>query len=488
MTDLATGSTEVRRNVAVSLATQGGARAMHLILNMASTLVIIRYLAPRSYGDYVMVLTLSMLVGLVADFGMVKLATREVSKRLGTENEVIGTVLLARLVLAFACIGLLQVAMFVLGEPKEIHVAALIASLSYLGNALTVVAVALYVRIKQQYEALIITGSEAVETAFIFLLVAWHASIAWLFVPPTVAAAVIGLSEWVLVRRRYGVRLRLAMSRVPYLMRESLPLGPALLISVCYLKLDTLMLVVLRPPQDVGLYGSAYQPIEYLFLATAVVVNVIFPLVAAAFGAGDHERFVMLYRRAAETLVAVMLLVPVTLFFVATPLVYAVYGERYGGAAEPLKILAVALVLMTVNGWQAFVLLGGGRQRATLIYDIGALLFSAGACAVLISKFGVNGAATATLCTSAFVLTCSSYALRRLLDVKLAMTPLVRILLAAGGLWGILFALECAGVAWQLMIVAAPVAYAVLLFASGAVRLRTLRLWMAPAAVVEMRS
>ena len=82
---------------------------------------------------------------------------------------------------------------------------------------------------------------------------------------------------------------------------------------MCYLKLDALMLAVLRTPREVGLYGSAYQPIEYTFLAAAVVVNVAFPLVAAAYGAGDHERFALLYRRGAEALVAVMVLVPVIL-------------------------------------------------------------------------------------------------------------------------------------------------------------------------------
>jgi O-antigen/teichoic acid export membrane protein len=485
MTDLISDSSEVRRNVAVSLVSQGGARALHLIFNIASTLVIIRYLSPSSYGGYVLVLTLTLLVGLVADFGMAKLATREVSQHPGTEEAVIGTVLLMRLAFAVAGMVLVQGAMYALGEPAGLRIAALVASVSFLGNAVTVVAVALYVRIKQQYEAFIVAGTEAVETAYIFLLVAMHASIAWLFVPPTVAALAIGAAEWLLVRRRFGFRLKLALSQIPYLMRQALPLGPALLMSVCYLKLDALMLVLLKTPTDVGLYGSAYQPIEYLFLATAVVVNVIFPLLAAAFGAGDHDRFRLLYRKGTEMLVAVTSLVPVTLYFVATPLVHAVYGYRYEAAAGPLKLLAVALVLMTVSGWQAFVLLAGGRQLATLAYDTATLFFAAAVCFVLVSRFGTQGAAIATLCTSVFVLACSSYALRKLLAVTLAAVPLIRILASLGGLFGIMFALQRARIAWPLLVVIAPGAYMVLLLAFGVLSIRSLREWREPTAHVR---
>src|SRR5215472_16197558 len=127
MTDLVHDSSELRRNVAMSATTQIGAKALHVMLNVVSTLVIIRYLGPSSYGNYVLVLTLTMLIGLVADFGLVKLATREVARELGSEDEVLGTVLLARLCLAAACVGLLQLSLLGLGEPASVHLAGLVA-------------------------------------------------------------------------------------------------------------------------------------------------------------------------------------------------------------------------------------------------------------------------------------------------------------------------------------------------------------------------
>jgi len=480
VTDLTRDSTQVRHSVAVSAITQGGAKVLHLVLNVISTLVIIRYLSPYSYGDYVLVLTTAMLMGLVADFGLTKLATREVARDLGSENEVIGTVLLARLGLAVGCVGLLQLVLFGLGVSATLHEAGFVASVLYFGNALMVSTVALYVRIKQQYEAIILVCMEAFETTFIIVLVTRHASLPGLFVPPTVAALLGGIGAVVLVHRKYRVRFRLALARLPYLLKEALPLGPALLISVCYLKLDALMLAVLRTPREVGLYGSANQPIEYTFLAAAVVVNVVFPLVAASYAVGDHERFSHLYRRGAEFLVAVMVIVPVLLSLIAVPLVDKVYGPAYRDAAAPLQLLAVALVLMTLNGWQAFVLLSGGRQKVTLLYNLGALFVAGVGCTILVSAYGMIGAAVATLCTAVFVLVCSTVAVRRYFNVHLAGGAMARILGAAAALWGTLWLLQHIGAPWPLLVPAALIAYPGWLLAFGAVRPSSLRSWRHP--------
>lgn len=470
MTDLALKPPELRRRVAVSTATQVVARVVHLSVNVLSTLIVIRYLAPVHYGSYVLILTISTLIGLIADFGLVKLATREVSRDLETENEVLGTVLAARIVLALACVGLLQLALFGLRASAELHLAGLFASLLYFGNALMVACVAFYVRIKQQYEAMIQVGMELGETALLILLVLHHASLPSLFLAPAIGAIGGGSVALAIAHRRFRVAPRIAFGRLRYLLSEALPLGPALLISVCYLKVDALMLIIMRTPREVGLYGSAYQPVEYVFLGAAVIVNVIFPLVAAAWAEGNRQRFAELYRRGAEVLVATMVLVPVVLSQTAVPLVTKVYGPAYRAAARPLQLLAVTLVLMTLNGWQAFVLLGGGRQRVTLLYNLGALVVAVTACAVLIHAYGIVGAAWATLCSAFFVLLCSTVAVHKYFGVTLALAPLVKIAAAAGALWVSLWVLHKIGAPWQSLIPISLVAYPIWLVAFRAVR------------------
>jgi O-antigen/teichoic acid export membrane protein len=470
----------VARGVARSTVAQLGAKGLHLVLNLVSTLAIIRYLEPGAYGMYVLALSTTMLVGLFADFGLAKLAVREIALDADGEEEILGTVVGARLLLGVIAIGITQLLLVLLGAPAEVHAAAFVASLIFFGDAILAVVVVFHVRIRQEYEALIRVGAEVVETTIVLVLIARGASLMVLFAAPVLATTVGSLVAVWLARRRYGIHLRFARHRVGHLLREALPIGPALLIGVIYLKLDGLLLARFRSPEEVGLYGSAYQPIEYLFLATAVVINVMFPLLAHAHASADPARFEQLYRRCTETLVAAMLAIPAILLFTAEPMLDLAFGPSYAAAADPLRILALALVLMTVNGWQSFVLLAGGRQGVTLRYNAVALAIAAIAGVALIPGLGMVGAACAAMVTAVFVLVASTRAVSAHLDTRLDAGPLVRIIGAAAGLCGALAVADVAGAPWPTLFVVALVVYPALLVGLGVVRAARLReLWNA---------
>lgn len=480
MTDLAPDRSRLARGVAVSTGSQLAAKALHLVLNVVSTLAIIRYLAPADYGAYVLVLTTTLLVGLVADFGLSKLAVREIARDGEAEHEILGTVIASRLLLAVVAVGITQLLLTLLGAGADAHLAALVASSIYFSDAvLSVVVVAFHVRVAQHYEAAIRVGMELFETAFVLWLVARGASLPLLFVPPALATVLGAAIAVVVARRSFQVRFRVAPGRVGHLAREALPIGPALVIGVIYLKLDGLLLAVLATSREVGLYGSAYQPIEYAFLASAVVIGVVFPLLSRAFGEGDTERFAAIYRHSTEVLVGLMVLVPLVLVFTAEPLLTLLYGADYAAAAAPLRVLSVALVLMVVNGWQAFVLLAGGHQRTTLHYNLAALVLSAALGVVCISRFGMIGASFAALGTAVFVLVVSNVAVRRLLGVRLHTGTLVRVLAAAAVAVGVQAFASRAGLAWIGFVPLAVAVYGLALLATGAVQPDRLPSWRA---------
>jgi O-antigen/teichoic acid export membrane protein len=175
----------------------------------------------------------------------------------------------------------------------------------------------------------------------------------------------------------------------------------------------------------------------------------------------------------------------VVLSLIAVPLVDRVYGPAYRDAARPMQILAVTLVLMTLNGWQAFVLLSGGQQKVTLFYNLGALVVATVGCLILISAYGMIGAALATLCTAVFVLVCSTIAVRWYFNIHLAAGPMIRILLAAAALWASLWVLKRVGAPWPVLIPATLIVYPSWLLAFRVVRPSTFRTWKNPVTEVH---
>ena len=463
------------RAVAVSTLSQALGKALHLVLNVVSTLAILRYLAPDAYGAYVLVLTVTTLVGVVADFGLPKLAVREIARGEDgdgrVQDEVVGTVVVLRLGLAIAAMVGAQGVLRLMGEPPMVLKAAAIASLVVLVDAvLGVVIVCFQVHLVHQYEALVRSVAEALDTALVLLLVALQVSFLWLFVPPVVGLCAGLVLAVALARRRFELRLRPALGRLRHLVREALPLGPALLLGVLYLKLDTLILAALRPSRDVGIYGSAYQPVEYLFLGTAVIINVLFPLLAREWSRGNAEQFLQLYRRGTELLVIVTVFVPLVLAFTAPAVVRLMFGTAYAEAADPLRILAVALVAIVISGWQSLVLLAGGRQRIPLIYNTVAVVLAAGLSYLLVQALGPVGAALSALTTSCAVMIASVVAVQRTLGATLDPTRIGLVLVAAAGTVAVLAGLQAAGTPWVVLAIVAVAVYVTLLHRLGFTR------------------
>jgi O-antigen/teichoic acid export membrane protein len=457
-------TTGLGRSATISVASQLGAKAIHLVLNVVSTLAILRYLAPNAYGTYVLILTVATLAGVIADFGLPKLAVREMVRPGEDPNAIAGTIIAIRLGLAVVAMLACQGVVALFHESPAAHLAAAIASLVILAEAaLGILVVAFQIRLAQQYEAGVRVVAEAIETGLVLWLVSRHASLPWLFAPPVAGLLVALVVATALTRRRFDLRPRVVAARIRPILAEALPLGPALLVGVAYLKIDSFVVAALRPPADLGLYGAAYQPIEYLFLATAVIINVIFPLLAKAWGAGERERFRAIYRRGTELLVIVTGFVTVTIVFLAAALVQTAFGSAYAGAAAPLGVLSAALVLMTVNAWQSLVLLSGGHQRTVLRYNMVALGVSVVLCTVLVHLVGTVGAAVSAFLTGVVVLGASTREVRRRMHVTLDGRRLGQVAVALVVTGAGVAILVAVGLPWPLTVVAATVPYAVLL-------------------------
>ncbi|MCB1029623.1 MAG: oligosaccharide flippase family protein [Microthrixaceae bacterium] len=433
-----TAATEATpRQVAFASGAQLGAKGAHLLLNVASTLIVVRYLPEAAFGEYVVVLSTVMLAGLVGEFGLPTLAVREIVRRPEHRDEILGTVVVLRLSFTVVATGLIQLVLLAIGASSAAHLAALIASASLIFDAFFTLIVVTHAAMRQHLEALLRLAMETVEVIVLVALVAAGASLPMLFVAPVVGALAGALGAFAIARRTFGVAPRLSKAHARPLLREAAVIGPTVIIGVAYLKSDGLILAARRPSVDVAHYGAAAQPIEYLFLSSAVVVGVVFPLLARAFGSGDTRRFQATYRSGTELLFIGCLLVPLTVALCGTAMLEVAFAGKYNDAAVPFLVLSVAFVLMVSNAWRSFVLLAAGQQVATLRYDLVACVVALVAGFSLVGPYGATGAAAATLCVAVVVAVLSLVAVRRRVEVTLRPAPLMIAAGAAAGAGGL---------------------------------------------------
>jgi O-antigen/teichoic acid export membrane protein len=459
----------VARAVAVSTTAQVGARALDVLVNVAVSLLLIRSLGPTGYGEFVVVVTAAGLAGLLAELGLPKVAVREVAAGRLDLGVATGTVVAVRLMLSVAATGVVQVVLLGLSVSATVHLAALVASSMFVAEALLSVAIAFHVAVAQHHEALARLGANIVKLVLVVWLVQRDAGLVPIVAATTATLLVAAALAWPVARRRFGARPRIDRAAAAHLVREALPVAPAMLVGVVYLKIDALMVALFGVARDVGVYGAAYQPVEYLFLASAIVVQVLLPLVARA-TTGDHLALEQVYRRGTDLLL--VLVAPVSLILVASarPLVHDVYEPRYAPAAAPMALLGLALVAMTVNVWQGTVLVAARHARANLVYLSAAVGLNIALDLVLVPRHGPVGAAWGTLLSATFLVAASTRAVTRHLHIGLRAEDLTRLAAAVAVAAGVLVAVRAAGGHWVVAAAAAGIAYIPALGVFGVVR------------------
>ncbi len=462
------------RAVAVSAASQGAAKVVHLAANVGVGLVVLRYLGAARYGDFVLVITLTGLLGLVGEFGLHKLAIREVARRPEDSDALIGTATALRVACSVVAVACVQAILLAMGASSSVRTAAAVASLLFFANAMLEAAVVVFaVRVQQQYEAAVRASMSVVELVIVLSLVRSDASLTAIVAAPVAAAGMGAAAAILIAHRTLDLRPRFDRTLVRPLLREALPLAPALAVGVLYLKLDTMMVAIFSSRSAVSDYGAAYLPVEYLLLASAVLIQVLFPLLAR-----HHDRdaaaFDSVYRSGTELLLSVMLPVPLVLLATARPMIELLYDNDFDGAAAPMIVLSFALGAMVFNAWHSYVMLAVGRQRSMLRFLVIATVTNIAIDVPLVMRFDAIGAAWGTLITSLLL---SALAVGAVRETSGALTTrsVVRLGLPLAALGAVVALFHALDLPWWTVVPAGAPVYVAGLVATGVLRPAELR-------------
>ena len=159
------------------------------------------------------------------------------------------------------------------------------------------------------------------------------------------------------------------------LLRQGLPFGAASIVQNVYTRLDILLLGQLSTPVMVGLYSTAYKPVNMLLNFGASASGTLFPYLvqeSRTASSGSFERVFKL----------VMVLAPVMAFMIggfSQPLIEVLFGIDYAPAAAMLTILAWSAAANWLYAPIGIALQARGYERMWMSGLTGALLLNAGA-------------------------------------------------------------------------------------------------------------
>lgn len=202
---------------------------------------------------------------------------------------------------------------------------------------------------------------------------------------------------------------------------------PMLLSSSMFLIMqwtDTIMLGMFRTGAEVGIYTVALRVAALTSISLFAVNSIAAPKFAEFYGSGDMKGLEKTVRHSTKMIFWSSLPVLVVLFLFPS-LILGIFGPEFKTGVYALLILAVGQFVNAFSGSVGYILQMTGRQKAFQNIILVAAVINIALNAALIPRYGINGAAFASMVSMAFWNVGSVCYISRNLGIKTYYTPVL---------------------------------------------------------------
>lgn len=447
------------------------ARGVTAVLALVTTVYLAHVLEPDRYGVLSWGLAFLTYFGFTADLGLSVYGTREVARDTGRAVPLVGHVLMLRLGAALVAFVLYAAIVWLLPKPPLFKLVVLVQGLTLFANVIGVDWVYHGMQ-RLGIVALRNVVASVITLGGVLVLVRDPDDVVLAAAVTVAAVALPGV--WLLVTyvREFGrPRFHIDWAVWRGILTPSLPIAASLFLIMINTNMDQLMLGVIRTDEEVGWYAAAYRLLTAALIPSQIAFQAFLPALSSALGNVEEMRA----RSHDYVLTLLAIGFPIAAGALLAPDLIAVFGAAYAPASTALALLLGGAVLMYASGALGGMLLAWDMQRA----HMKALAVGAVANVILnfllIPRFGIEGAAAATLASEAIVLM-GMGAVHYRLTRRLYLGTIARVTLATG-LGVVLPLLVARALGWPVFVAAAMAAagYAVTAVAFRIIDLALLR-------------
>lgn len=376
------------------------ARVAQMVVGLAVGIWVARSLGPEQLGTLSYAISFAGLFASLAALGLDTVVVRRLVASRGPSDEaevILSTAMVLRGAAAVVTLVIVVLGTFVAHQDTETRALVLIVASAALFQPLTVIDLYFQARVLSKYvvvaQLITIAAVAAVRVALVLL----HAPL-YMFALATLAESSLSLLALVLVFRKRGehrFRLRPSRAMAQRLMADAWPLAVTGMLTAIYVNVDRVLIRELLGDASTGKYAVVLNISTALYFIPIVLGQSFFPSLV------EKRRDSALYHRQLQRFIDVFfwasIAIAVPIALLAEPIMQLLFGDAFAGASAALSIHIWCLVVVALGVIASYWLVMEDLQR---IYPV-RILASVCTCVVLnlllIPRWGISGAATATL-------------------------------------------------------------------------------------------
>jgi O-antigen/teichoic acid export membrane protein len=344
-----------------------------------ATVLLIRYLSPTDFGHFSISNSLAVTAGMVIDFGLSTIVTRDLSGNLNKAAKYLSNVLSLKLLLGVFYLSFILMITFFPGFDRHDQwtmVLLLLAIFTWFQD-LTGLFASLFVAEEKMEKLFFVQVIHYCGIAFAVLVTIHFQWRLQGLVTGYVLAASIGsaMAYFFVLKGNIRLSFQLDGQFLTPLFKRSLPLFGALALTTAYVNADTLIIGQMLGAEAVGFYQGAYKFL-FVFQSINLLNTALFPRMSTYIKSGDSHAFVKL--NVAVALFFLLFLLPVTLIAIlfVKPLILFIYGEKMLPSIDPLRFMIPSGAVYFLRIYLGNILIAQDRQKCMFIALSTGLLFN----------------------------------------------------------------------------------------------------------------
>jgi PST family polysaccharide transporter len=358
-----------------------------------------RYLGPNLFGVWNYILALTALFSAIAGLGLDGIVVRELVKTPDREAEILGSAALLKLIGGVVGFGLCVATLLFIrpGDSPLVYLTAITAS-AYFIQCLDVIDFLFQSQLQQKFTVLARDGACVLFACLKVFLIVRQAELRyfiWAGLGETLLASLF-LTAIYMKRGGHIGRWHASKSTMIALLRDSSPLILAAVMIAVYMKISQIIVGDKLGEHAMGIYSAAVRLSEIWYFAPIAIASSIFPALVRARTQG-REIYIARLQQLYDFMTWMSISIALVVTFLSGWIVRILYGGQYAASANILALLTWNGVFVFLGVASSQFLLAENLNRTAFMRTAVGALTSIALSLVFIPRFGIRGAALATL-------------------------------------------------------------------------------------------
>ena len=380
-------------------------KMVSLFFGLGIVAVMTRYLGLEGFGYYTTVIAFLQFFGIMVDFGLTLTAIQMISDPKRDISRIMNAIMTFRLLTALTFLALAPIVIWAFPYNVFIKWGVLITVVSFFAITLIQTLTGVF---QQKFKMMQVTLAEVIGRAFLLaavILIAWLGkNIYWIFGAISIGSLINLIIVFVCSKKFIVWKWNFDKVIWKEIIHRTWPIAISISFNLIYLKMDTIILSLVRSQSEVGLYGATYRVVDILTMLPAVFMGIVLPVATRYFLENKKAELKDILQKSFDVLI--MFAVPIVLgtMIIGRKVMTFVAGNDFAVSGDILKVLILASGAIFVTTLFGYAVVAVNKQRKMMWgYLVTAIITMIGYL-VFIPRFGYWGAAWMTVFSEVLVM------------------------------------------------------------------------------------